>query len=128
LVVLSLDEKDNGQTIQVGFPEIVDVTLHSTYWQFDPPAGDGPVSAFPTARPAVAPIPGAGTGVAIDGLEIESTDRGTVVIRAHRTTCGEALLCGPDQREFAVTLVVNGPDGPDGPHDGVTTPVPASVW
>jgi hypothetical protein len=35
-----------------------------------------------------------------------ATASGTAVVTAHRSTCGEAMLCTPNQSGFRVTVVV----------------------
>jgi hypothetical protein len=98
--VLVITDADNGKTVTVARDSRVSVQLASTYWTFDPPSNpavlpaQGPQQTSPCAAKT---FPGSGCGVATSG---------TAVVAAHRSTCGEAMLCTTDQSAFRVTVVV----------------------
>jgi hypothetical protein len=62
---------------------------------------DGPATLMP--RPSSCPenIPGLGCAP----IQMKFTDA-RADIKASRTSCGEALRCGPDRTRFTVTVVV----------------------
>lgn len=99
----------NGKTVRLGVGDQLKLTLSSSYWivhRSPAPAilrQDGPTRLLP--RPSTCPdIPGIGcTPVQ---TSFTALARGTVVIIATRTTCGEALRCAADQQRFTVTVVV----------------------
>jgi hypothetical protein len=105
-VVHDVDDTANGTTVHVRVGDTVRVTLHSTYWQMDPPstsalkAGDSTVAA--SLRPGS--VPGSGTGTVVTSYLIVRS--GTTKITAQRTSCGEALLCPPNLRSYVVTLAI----------------------
>lgn len=106
-VVHNVDDTANGSTVRVHVGDTVRVTLHSTYWQMDPPstsalrAGDSAVAASP---PGPGHVPGSGAGTVVTSYVI--VHAGTAKITAQRTSCGEALLCPPNMRSYVVTLAV----------------------
>jgi len=104
-VAVTLDEHDNGQTVHVAVGADVTVTLHSTYWTFSPvPAGVlKTVGAPATVGGACAPGEGCGTVT----VRFTAVGKGTAALAAGRTTCGEALACGPGQGTYRVTVDVD---------------------
>jgi hypothetical protein len=105
--VLVITDADNGKTVTVTVGNRVSVQLASTYWTFDAPsnpavlAAQGPQETAPCAAKT---LPGSGCGVAT--VTYAAASSGTAVVAAHRTTCGEAMLCSSDQSGFRVTVVV----------------------
>lgn len=99
----------NGKTIRLAVGDQLELILSSSYWKLrgsSAPAvlrQDGPTKLLP--RPSTCPdIPGIGcTPVR---TMFTALAPGTVQITASRITCGEALLCRPDQRRFRVTVIV----------------------
>ena len=104
-----LSEPSNHKTVHVAKGTIVIVTLHSTYWGFNAPAG-GVLQAV--GKPRYAPagigacVPGEGCGTVSESYR--ATRDGSGAINASRTSCGEALLCAPSQRTYTVRVVVAG--------------------
>jgi len=105
--VLVITDADNGKTVTVAAASRVSVQLSSTYWTFDPVsnpavlAAEGPQQTSPCAAKT---FPGSGCGIA--AVTYAATASGTAVVTAHRSTCGEAMLCTPSQSGFRVTVVV----------------------
>ncbi|GAA2129926.1 hypothetical protein GCM10009760_01740 [Kitasatospora kazusensis] len=108
---VTLDEQANNTTVTVKAGVTVRVDLHSTYWSAV--TSSAPQLLEQTGRPTVVPSP---TGPACrvgSGCGTVSTDflahgAGSAQLTATRTTCGEALLCAPDQRTFTVTVQITG--------------------
>jgi hypothetical protein len=107
---VSLDERDNGHTVRVTAGMSIVVVLDSTYWMFDALTGTD------VLRPRQAPsavasrgggcVPGSGCGSVT--ATFTAVGAGVANVRATRTSCGEALRCGPEQGSFTVTIVVGG--------------------
>jgi hypothetical protein len=102
-----VDEQANASTVQLCIGQTLRVELHSTYWQ-DVASSDPSVLVGGSTR-AIAPsspcVPGAGCGTLVTSFRAAAP--GTAPVSAHRTTCGEALLCGPDQRSYTLTVTVS---------------------
>jgi hypothetical protein len=105
--VQSLDEADNGRTVHVAVGSAITVTLHSTYWTFAPvaPAGVLTANGAPELDGGACP-PGQGCGRVT--AHFTAVASGTAQVSAARTTCGEAMRCGPGQGDYQVTVVVGG--------------------
>ncbi|MGZ4132259.1 MAG: hypothetical protein ACXVWF_04370 [Actinomycetota bacterium] len=102
-----LDERANGTTVHLCVGQALRVELHSTYWQDVASSRasillGGSTKALPPSPSAC--VPGAGCGTLVTSFRAVSA--GTATVSAHRTTCGEALLCSPDQRSFSLTVTV----------------------
>ncbi|MGE5227273.1 MAG: hypothetical protein ACM3OO_10410 [Planctomycetaceae bacterium] len=101
-----VDERANGTTVQLCVGQTLRIELHSTYWQ-DVVSSDPSVLAGGSTQ-AIAPsspcVPGAGCGTLVTSLRAAAA--GTATVSAHRTTCGEALLCRPGQRSYTLTVTV----------------------
>jgi hypothetical protein len=101
-----VDERANGSTVQLCVGQTLRVELHSTYWQGV--ASSDPAVLVGGSTKALAPsspcIPGAGCGTLVTSFRAAAS--GTATVSAHRTTCGEALLCQPKQRSYALTVTV----------------------
>ena len=103
----TLNGSANGRAVRVHRGAEIVVTLHSTYWSFDHVGGKALKSL---GRPVYDPapkgecVPGAGCGTVTARFRAESD--GVTMIRAGRTSCGEALACAPSQRTFQVTVTV----------------------
>jgi hypothetical protein len=104
---VKVDEAANGSEVTLGRGDHLQVTLHSTYWQFNP-SSDSPVlgtDGGPRTGPGTncPSFPGSGCGTV---TQIYTAGKaGTAVVTATRTTCGEAMLCSPAQH-YAVTVHV----------------------
>jgi len=89
--------------------ERLELILAGNYWNVDPsssPAvlrqdGDTTDLAPPSSCGS---MPGA--GCIPEQTSFTEMARGTVVITASRTSCGEAMACCPDQRHFRLTVIV----------------------
>jgi len=104
--VLSVDETENGQTVTVDAGERVVVTLHNTYWRFAEPSGALRSAGQPVTTPAPKGtcLPGVGCGTV--RLTAVADSAGAGAISASRTTCGEAMACGPGQGTWVIHVVV----------------------
>jgi hypothetical protein len=102
-----LDEHSNHATISVVVGRDVELLLHSSYWsdfatsRSSVVRADGTPHVVPTATHCV---PGGGCKPVLAMFTASSV--GTAVLSASRTTCGEALACGPDNSHFSVTILV----------------------
>jgi hypothetical protein len=102
-----LDEHANNTTVRVVQGVDVVLELHSTYWMS---VGSSQPAVLredgaPRVRPAPSQcVPGGGCGQ-VDAT-FSALGIGTAVLSASRTTCGEALACGPDDSHYRVTVVV----------------------
>ena len=84
----------------------------AVYWQFAAvPAGvltqlgDQVVAGASTSGQSSGGImnpPGMGMGTV--SLSVQVVSAGTQTITAHRDTCGEAMMCSPNQSDFKVTI------------------------
>jgi hypothetical protein len=103
------DESSNGSTIQAAPGQVIELSLHSTYWQIDGSSDQSVVAQ--TAEPSKTPAPpGAcppGVGCGVVRASFMARQPGTARISASRTLCGEALACKPDQRKFLLTVTVH---------------------
>jgi len=104
---LHVGDHDNGRTFDVPVGTRIDMVLGSTYWNFKPSSDPAVVAAngSVTASPAPGCVPGGGCGTVTEEYVVQSN--GTAVLSAHRTSCGEALLCRPGQRSFSITIVTS---------------------
>lgn len=100
-------EQANHTTLRLRTGQVIQLYLHSLYWS-DPvsvPTGvlaqDGPVSRVPDHR---CPM-GGGCGTLT--VRLHAAGPGTTQLQAHRSSCGEAMGCSVDQRDFMVTVVVS---------------------
>lgn len=109
--VVRVDQSANGRTLHLAVGARLVVSLNSTYWSF---TGDQNSTVLRAGMPqtrAVLPgstsscAPGQGCGTLSDTFVALAA--GSTHVRATRTTCGEAMLCRPDQRRFAVTVIVD---------------------
>ena len=109
---VSLDEHANNTTVRVGVGATVRIALHSTYWS--PVTSSAPELVEPVGTPtamatATSPACRPGSGCGTVTTTFLTRGAGSARLTATRTTCGEALLCAPDQRTFTVTVqVANG--------------------
>jgi hypothetical protein len=105
---VKVDESANGSTVKLARGDHLEVTLHSTYWQFegssDPAvvtADGGPRTGPGTNCPT---YPGSGCGTVTQSFTAGRA--GTARVSATRTTCGEAMACSPAQH-YSVTIHVH---------------------
>lgn len=102
-----IDEDANGKTVTVTVGSPVELILHNSYWTIQASSRPDILAEIgtPTQLP-VSPTCAAGIGCNPVRAMFTAMRPGTAVLSASRTSCGEALLCAPDQRHFAVTVVV----------------------
>jgi hypothetical protein len=105
---LQLNDSSNGTSVTIAAGGRIQISLASTYWTFDPSSNpavlavQGPQQVTPC--PINTTVPGSGCGTATMTFVAEGA--GTATLSAHRTSCGEAMLCTGDQGSFKVTVVV----------------------
>jgi hypothetical protein len=101
-------DQANRTTLRLCVGQTLRLSLHSTYWGNIESSPDTVVKALgPTVVVSPAPVgcaPGVGCGTLV--TEFRGLAPGTATVSAHRTSCGEALLCTPDHRSFSLTVVV----------------------
>lgn len=102
-----MSEPDNGSTVSVPAGTTLTLVLHSTYWTVDP--SSNPAVLAERGSPTVAPqtqgcVPGQGCGTV--AAHFGAIAAGTATISAHRSSCGEALRCTPDQSSYRVLVRV----------------------
>ena len=104
-----LSDGANSKRITAAKGTVLSVTLHSTYWMFEPPGGS---ALRAVGKPSYAPapvgscVPGEGCGTVTQIYRAART--GSATINAGRTTCGEALACGPSNGTYVVRVHVTG--------------------
>jgi hypothetical protein len=103
---VAIAEPANHTTVQAHAGQLVQLNLKSLYWS-DPVssssgvlAADGAVNRTPDRR---CPM-GGGCGTLT--ARFRAASPGTAQVTAHRSSCGEAMGCSTDQRDFTVTVVV----------------------
>jgi hypothetical protein len=107
--VIVVRNNANGKAVSARAGDRIELIMSSSYWHVTGSSApsvlrqDGPAVLLPRPRNCPA-IPGLGcTPVRADFTALTT---GEAVVTATRSTCGEALRCGPDQTRFAVTVVV----------------------
>lgn len=100
-----LDEHANGTTVSLHLGDEIVVVLHSTYWTFDTPSRVlQPVGAAQTS-PSHCHVVGSGCGTV--SATFNAAQVGTVIVHAHRDSCGEALRCTGPNADWRVTVRVS---------------------
>jgi hypothetical protein len=100
----------NDTMVPVATGDRVELILSSSYWDVAGSSAarvlrqDGPATLMPRPTSCPANIPGLGC-IPIQ-MKFTALADGKAVIKASRTSCGEALRCSPDRTRFAVTVVV----------------------
>ena len=104
---IHLGDGDNGKRLTVDVGTRLDVALGSTYWTFQPSSNSAVLRAAgsPSATPSPGCVPGGGCGTVTQAFVVNGA--GTAILSAKRTSCGEALLCQPNQRLFKVTVTAH---------------------
>ena len=108
--VIVIRDNANGTIVPVAAGDRVELILSSSYWNVAGSSAprvlrqDGPVTLMPRPSSCPANIPGLGC-VPIE-TKFTALAHGRAVIKARRTSCGEALRCSPDRTRFTVTVVV----------------------
>ena len=109
---VTLTEADNGHAVTLHPGQRLQVILHSTYWGFDGGTdtsvlarqGDTQYHPGTPGQGGCPSFPGSGCGTAVQ--EYLADGPGTSTVTASRTTCGEVLLCQPDQSTWSVDVTV----------------------
>jgi len=106
--VLTLTERDNAHSFTVRPDATIIIVLHSTYWSIRSPSN--PAVLEPQGLSVVVPqfggcVPGQGCGTIT--THYRARQHGRTQLTAQRQTCGEAMLCAPNQRTWHVTLTIN---------------------
>jgi hypothetical protein len=108
--VIVIRDNASGTTVPVAAGDRVELILSSSYWDVAGSSApgvlrqDGPATLMP--RPSSCPQNIPGLGCAPIRVKFTALADGNAVIKASRTSCGEALQCSPDRRRFTVTVVV----------------------
>lgn len=104
---VALADAANHTTVRVHAGQLVQLSLKSLYWS-DPVssstgvlASDGAVTRAPDHR---CPM-GGGCGTLT--ARFRAAGPGTAQLTAHRSSCGEAMGCSVEQRDFTVTVIVS---------------------
>jgi hypothetical protein len=112
--VIVIRDNANGTMVPVAAGDQVELILSSSYWNVAGSSAprvlrqDGPATPMPRPSSCPANIPGLGC-IPIQTKFTALAD-GRAVIKASRTSCGEALRCSPDRTRFTVTVVVRDHD------------------
>ena len=106
--VIHLSARDNKTTVTVKVGRRVDVSLSSTYWDFEPSTDATVLRQLGRQVTHPAPtgtcVPGQGCGTVSIAFTASHPGRASIV--ASRTSCGEAAGCSIAASHFRVTIVV----------------------
>lgn len=108
--VIVIRDNANGTMVAVAAGDRVELILSSSYWDVAGSSAprvlrqDGPATLMP--RPSSCPENIPGLGCIPVQMRFTALADGKAVVKASRTSCGEALRCGPNQARFTVTVVV----------------------
>ena len=108
--MIVINDHANGRTVHAGTGDRVELILSSSYWDVAGSSAprvlrqDGPATLMP--RPSSCPENIPGVGCVPIRMKFTALADGRAVIKASRTSCGEALRCGPHHTRFTVTVVV----------------------
>ncbi len=94
-------------TVRVVVGVDVVLQLHSTYWMNIGSSRQAVMREDGTPRIQPEPsqcVPGEGCG--LEQATFRAVRAGTAVLSASRSTCGEALACGPANGHYRVTILV----------------------
>jgi len=109
--VIVIRDNANGTVVPVAAGDRVELILSSSYWDVAGSSAprvlrqDGPATLMP--RPSTCPKNIPGLGCIPIQMNFTALADGRAVIKASRTSCGEALRCGPHHTRFTVTVVVS---------------------
>jgi len=106
---VTVGNADSGKTVRVKIGQDLQVVLTGGYWTFK--GSSAPIVLKQDGAPIQLPRSPANCppGLGCTPLELRFTALapGTAVVRAGRTTCGEALRCTGERGRFSVTVVVD---------------------
>jgi hypothetical protein len=111
---LVVNQNSNHRTYTIKRGSTLTLSLNSTYWTIAPKAAGSALTSVGKERvKAIFPGPNAPAGCKIAGMgcgtvtmHFKAIKIGKTSITASRVSCGEALLCSPAQRAFAIKVVV----------------------
>jgi hypothetical protein len=109
---VTVSEADNGHAVTLHRGQTLQVVLHSTFWSFDAGTdtsvlarqGDTQYHPGTRGRGGCPSFPGSGCGTAVQLYKADGP--GTSTVTASRTSCGEVLLCTPEQGHWSVDVTV----------------------
>lgn len=105
-----IGDNDRGHTVDVHKGDVIQLVLHSTYWQPALPMDGAVVAQGDVRRQATHTsarcVPGAGCGT-VSATYVAERD-GQTLLTATRATCGEAMRCVGDNGAYEVTVRVTG--------------------
>lgn len=94
MATITISESSNNKTVTLPVGDHLLVQLHSTYWSFAYPVSSALVKISASTVPGGAgcpTFPGSGCGAV--SVTFNAKRVAAVQISAHRTSCGEAMLC-----------------------------------
>ena len=96
-----------GTSVNAIAGDQIRVSLGSTYWSFQPTSDPSVLVQDGTTQiaPSGSCVPGGGCGTTT--AIFDAVSAGTATIGASRTSCGEAMGCGPGQGDGVCTITVN---------------------
>lgn len=108
---LSISESANGKAFLIKPGSTIQITLHSTFWNFQSASNlrgsETPtmnaIMPGPTA-PANCQLPGMGCGTVV--WKFKAGKSGKAIFIASRTSCGEALRCTAKESKYLVNFRV----------------------
>lgn len=106
---VSISEADRDRTVVLRVGQRLVLTLHSTYWSLDRPTRPRVLRHLSTrtvGQPMLSTTCVVGQGCGTVTARYVAVRPGRAVVQAHRTTCGEALLCTGTAGSFEVTVRV----------------------
>lgn len=112
---ITLSEANNHRVVTVKVNSQIFLILHSKYWMVATPNPNGALqlqdtSVAPLGTPDPSPrTPGCrviGAGCGTQKWVFVATRIGVAVLRANRTTCGEAMRCTELNSQFKLTVKV----------------------
>ena len=104
---IRLGDAADHTTVSVPLGATVILTLGSTYWSA--PVSSAPSVLSPVGSPSAGPARTChptGEGCGSIRVVMHAAAPGTARLNSSRRSCGEAMPCAPDQRDFTVTLIV----------------------
>lgn len=102
----TITQTSNGGTVKIYKGGTLNVSLPSVNWKF-PNMSTGVLAR--TAGPIYLPHAGqciTGQGCGLTLATFHASGLGTAVLKATRSTCGEAMACAPNSRSWSVTIDV----------------------
>jgi hypothetical protein len=106
LPIITAGDRNNGTTVTLTVGQRLRIVLNSTYWTIKQSTNTTVIrlKGEPTLTPDPSCIPGGGCGTA--AAAFLALTPGRAEINATRTTCGEAMSCGPTPDTYTLQVVV----------------------